>query len=226
MIQKELFSCQKQLSSRESELQEKVYSLEKEALARKQVKDIAGAKKRLIERRRVQAQLEKLQNSMATIELHRNTIEGSVLDRAVLETLRASGDALKQMGASTGGIRAVEEIVADVEAQMENAAEITKIISTGSVSGMVNSMALDGISIDDDELMRELDSLETESSSGMALLEHMPVLPTPLASRNSQYSQQQHATNPIPPLPAPTASKNRGAFATATVPTEEIMFAV
>jgi hypothetical protein len=44
--------------------------LEKEAVSRKVAKDIPGAKKRLVERRRVQAQLEKLLSSMATIELH------------------------------------------------------------------------------------------------------------------------------------------------------------
>ena len=154
----------------------------------------------MIERRRVQAQLEKLQNSMSTIDLHRNTIEGSVLDRTVLETLRASGDALKQMGATTGGIRAVEEIVADVEAQMETAAEITKIISAGNVSGIVNTMAIDGIVMDDDELMRELEELSStaaesppHSSTTMeeALMPTVPKNTNILAKPSSRMPQQQ-----------------------------------
>lgn len=177
----------------------------------------------------MQAQLDKLQNSMATIDLHRNTIEGSMLDRTVLETLRASGDALKQMGATTGGIRAVEEIVADVEAQMESAAEITKIISTGSVSGMVNTMAIDGIVLDEDELMKELDlleDLEQDSSinkrlneapyttDAMILDKLLPPVPTAIGGNisssstiiNSQQQSHNHAINPIP-LPPPASSR-------------------
>jgi len=74
-----------------------------EAMSKKKCRDLNGAKKKMMERRRIQSQLEKLQNSISTIDLHRNTIEGSVLDRTVLETLKASGDALKQIGASAAG---------------------------------------------------------------------------------------------------------------------------
>jgi hypothetical protein len=189
LIQKELSSCQKQLGSRESELQERILFMERDALAKKRSRDLPGAKKRLMEKRRVQAQLEKLQNSMATIDLHRNTIEVSVLDRTVLETLRASGDALKQMGATSGGIRAVEEIVADVESQMESAAEIARIISTGSVSGMVNTMAWDGIVMDDEELMKELDALDTE-------MEDMPMNESDV--HLAVHSMHQHSLANVP----------------------------
>lgn len=213
LIQKELSNCQNQLCRREAELQDRLTVLESEALARKRAKDLAGAKKRMVERRRVQAQLEKLQNSMNTIDLHRNTIEGSVLDRTVLETLRASGDALRQMGASSGGIRAVEDIVADVEAQMENAAEITKIISTGSVSGMVNTMAIDGIVLDEDELMRELDELDmpenenvdekNNEAQNMLLSNKLPavpelsLLPSPSSLSSSQQKKQPESSRQV-----------------------------
>ena len=192
LIQKELSSCQTLLSRREAELQLRLTTLEKEAVARKRAKDLVGAKKRMVERRMVHAQLEKLQNSINTINLHRNTIEGSVLDRTILETLRASGDALRQMGASSGGIRAVEEIVANVETQMENAAEITKIISAGNVSGMVNTMAVDGIVLDDDELMKELDELTEEDAEGMQFATMPVVQRLPSSSQMIPPSHSRH----------------------------------
>ena len=45
---------------------------------------------------------------------------------------------------------------------MQSAAEITTVLSSGSVSGVVNSMAAYGVSVDEDELMRELDSMTAE----------------------------------------------------------------
>lgn len=159
LVQKELLACEQQLQRKEAEMHGRIEVLGKEAILKRNAKDLMGAKKKMLERRRMQGQLEKLQNSIMTIELHRNTIEGSVLDRTVLETLRASGDALRQIGASTAGLKAVEEIVSDVQQEMENAAEITKILSTGSVTGMINTMAVDGIAVDEDELMQELEEM-------------------------------------------------------------------
>jgi hypothetical protein len=206
LVQKELVACQQQLQKRESEVQarcalympssaslvshtdplknqkqNRIDALAADAIARKRSRDILGAKKKMLERRRMQAQLEKLQNSILTIDMHKSTIEGSVLDRTVLETLRASGDALRQIGASTAGLRAVEEIVSDVEANMENAAEITKILSAASVTGMVNTMAIDGVSVDEDDLMRELDEmlLDGEAPAKPQFLEVSAVVKKP-----------------------------------------------
>ncbi len=77
----------------------------------------------------------------------------------MLETLKASGDALKQIGATGQGLCAVEDIVSEVESNLQHAAEITSVLSSGSVTGMVNSMATHGIVIDEEELMRELEDL-------------------------------------------------------------------
>ncbi len=86
------------------------------------------------------------------------------MDLSVLETLKASGDALKQLGATGQGLRAVEEIVSEVESNLQHASEITSVLSSGSVTGMVNSMSMHGVCVDEDELMKELEEM-TESSS-------------------------------------------------------------
>lgn len=183
LVQRELHSCKQQLEKKELELQTRVEILGKEAVARKNSKDLPGAKKRMLERRRMQGQLQKLQNTMMTIEMHRSTIEGSALDRTVLETLKSSADALRQIGTSSAGLRAVEDIVADVQHQMENAAEITQILASGNITGMVNTMAVDGIVVDEDELMQELEEMLDEDAHTLApqnasfpqLLQNLPV---------------------------------------------------
>ena len=70
----------------------------------------------------------------------RATIEGTTLDLSVLETLKASGDMLKQLGATGQGLKAVEDLVSELESSIQSASDITTVLSTGSVSGMVNSM--------------------------------------------------------------------------------------
>jgi hypothetical protein len=64
----------------------------------------------------------------------------------------------------------VEDLVSDVEHHMENATEITKILSSGSVTGTVNTMSLDGVVLDEEELMKELEDMlmDDEDYTAMA----------------------------------------------------------
>lgn len=80
--------------------QEKVAQLARQALAYKRGKNLAGARKKMLERARAQSQLDKIQNSILMIDMHRATIEGTAIDISVLEALKASGDTLRQMGAT------------------------------------------------------------------------------------------------------------------------------
>jgi hypothetical protein len=133
----------------------------------------------LVERKRAQSQLDKLSSSISVIDTHISTIEGTELNRSILETLKASGDALKKLGVH-GGIEEVEKVVSEVELQMENAAEVTKVISSANVSGIINSMGHDVIT--EEELEAELDELlcddeEYEKPLGMSV-EKIKLLPT------------------------------------------------
>ncbi len=163
-VQRDLDKCYSMLQQREAELQMRVSQLGRQAIMYKQGKNLAGARKKMLERARVQAQMEKIQNSILMIEMHRSTLEGTAMDISVLETLKASGDALRQMGVTGQGLRAVEDLVSGLEESMQSAAEITQVLSTGSVSGVVNSMAAFGTAIDEDELMRELDDMTLDES--------------------------------------------------------------
>lgn len=152
----------------------------------------------------------------------RSTLEGAALDITVLETLKASGEVLRQMGVTGEGLRAVERLVSGIEDSMQNAAEITTVLSSGSVSGVVNSMAAYGMpAIDEDELMRELEGMTLDgegevvvavagnqlvADTGSAGQQAEEVLPprkhtstVPTNNHNVQ-QEQRHPTNKLPVL--------------------------
>jgi uncharacterized membrane protein len=162
--------------------------LERQAVMYKQGKNVPAARKKMMERARARAQLEKIQNSMLMIDMHKSTIEGTELDLSVLETLKASGDVLRQMGATGNGLRAVEDLVSGLEESMQNAAEITNVLSSGSVSGVVNTMAAFGVAVDEEELMRELDVLSTgmgEDADSPEMKAETGTVPTAMGSSSS-----------------------------------------
>ncbi len=66
------------------------------------------------------------------------------------------------MGVSKEGLSAVDDLVSSLEESMQSAADITNVLSSGSVAGVVNSMAAYGVAVDEDELMRELDDMMGE----------------------------------------------------------------
>ena len=98
-------------------------------------------------------------------------------------------------------------MVDDVEEQVESASTITKILSAGSVTGTVNSMAINGVVLDEDALMQELDIMLLEEDEEEAIIAKdaaattaaaaaaPPPLPSASSSSSSQ-QQQQHGTNP------------------------------
>lgn len=144
-VRRDLDTCYSALQVREVELHSKVQMLGRQAVMYKQVgkpflffappsalhvhsnvlfflvqgKNLAGARKKMLERARCQGQLEKIQNSILMIDMHRSTIEGTSLDLTVLEALKASGDALRQMGATGDGLKAVEGLVSTIEESMQ-----------------------------------------------------------------------------------------------------------
>lgn len=150
--EQDLSSCMSRLHAREDELQGRIDTALRDAKAKKLARDVAGAKRKLVEKRRLEAQLDRLRSSIYVIETHANAIDGTELDKAVVQTLRASGDALKSLGM---GIKSVEDVVSEAEMQLESAAEITRVLAAGTVSGMVNG----GDFYTDDEIMRDLDEL-------------------------------------------------------------------
>lgn len=159
------------LHAREDELQCKIDAALRDARAKKLARDVAGAKRRLVDKRRLESQLDRLRSSIYVIETHANAIDGTELDKAVVQTLKASGDALKSLGM---GIRSVEDVVSEAETQLESAAEITRVLAAGSVSGMVNG----GDFYSDEDIMKDLDGLMDDELDEAEVAVSWPTLPT------------------------------------------------
>lgn len=182
-IRQDLESCQQHLVERERTLQKKVDELTIAAKERLQAKDLAGARRRLFDRKRNLEQLTKISNSIAVIESHSEAIENTTWNRSLLDTLKASATAIRSLNVK-GGIQEVEDVIATVEQEMENANEINKVLYNGSISGTMNSMST-GEYLDDRELERDLEDLLKEDEVIVDLQSHAqstaPALATPVA---------------------------------------------
>jgi hypothetical protein len=78
----------------------------------------------------------------------------------------------------------VEDIIAEVEAQMENAADITKVISAGNMSGTINGMS--GIEYSEQELEDDLAELLDEPGERT----HFPGIPVLRKTSNVRLVEQ------------------------------------
>jgi hypothetical protein len=150
----------------------------------------------------------------------------------VLETLKASGDMLKQLGATGQGLKAVEELVSELESSIQSASDITTVLSTGSVSGMVNSMQalgpggeiIDEVCTDckfllfaycltmfvgQDDLMRELEGMEGEAEEEETLQQTRPRFITGYL-QEEETAEEKEVPKPLPQKissPPPVSSR-------------------
>lgn len=76
----------------------------------------------------------------------------------------------------------MEDIITEVEAQMETAADITKIISSGNLSGSINSMS--GVEFSEQELEAELEELLHDPDEEAMGFTGIPVHRKPLTARS------------------------------------------
>lgn len=176
LVHQDLHASKHSLDQQEATITQQIEELSREAYRRKTKADIQGAKRVLMKRRNMGIQLNRLQNTMMLIESHINVLESAELDRSILDTLRASGDALKKLGVEIG-LEKAEDIVSDVQEQVQTAQEITRVIATGSANGIFNMMGADFM--DDQDLQNELDELLDEETSDSAFMGRIKTLGVP-----------------------------------------------
>lgn len=70
-VRHDLDACYSMLQQRETDLQIRFRALSRQAVSYKQGKNLAAARKKMLERARVQAQLDKIQNSILMIDAQR-----------------------------------------------------------------------------------------------------------------------------------------------------------
>ena len=176
-IQENLEGCRSTLEMREVDLSETCKKLSREALKRRQQGDIAGAKTKLLERRRASKRLERLRSSLSLVDAQLDALRSTELDKEVMQTLLASSAALKKAGVGKG-VKEAEAVMSELDEQMRDSSELTSVLS---------GPLLDG----DMDLEAELEQLEQEMEvdTALAMPGPMPFAALP-AVENRQISEE------------------------------------
>jgi len=127
-VQEGLEGCRSGLEQREAALSEAVARLGQEALRRRQLGDMAGARTKLLERRRAAKRLEKLRSSLTLVDAQLDALRSTELDKELIQTLAASSAALKKAGVGKG-VKEAEDIMSDLETQLRESSELTSVLS-------------------------------------------------------------------------------------------------
>jgi len=168
-VRDNLIGCRMSLEAREASLVEGCKRLGREALRRRQQGDSAGARLKLLERRRVAKRLEKLRSSLILVDSQMDALQSTELDRELLQTLVASSAALKKAGVGTG-VREAEAVMSELDEQMRESGELTSVLS----GPMSDDMELD-VEEELNHLLREgelEDCLKKQPEAVNRLIDH------------------------------------------------------
>ena len=127
-VQEGLESCRASLEQREVDLSESVQRMGNEALRRRQFGDLAGARTKLLERRRAVKRLDKLRNSLTLVDAQLYALRTTELDKELMQTLMASSAALKKAGVGKG-VKEAEAIMSELDEQLRESSELTSVLT-------------------------------------------------------------------------------------------------
>ena len=127
-VQEGLDSCRASLEQREVELSAAVVRIGREALRRRDSGDLAGARGKMMERRRGLKRLEKLRSSLALVDAQLDALRTTELDRELMQTLVASSAALKKAGVGKG-VKEAEQIMTELDEQLRDSSELTLVLA-------------------------------------------------------------------------------------------------
>jgi hypothetical protein len=129
-VQQNLEGCRGSLEEREAELTEGCRRLGNEALRRRQLGDMSGAKGKMIERKRALKRLEKLRSSLSLVDAQLDALRSTELDKELMQTLLASSAALKRAGVGTG-VKEAEAVMTELDEQLRESSELTSVLAGG-----------------------------------------------------------------------------------------------
>lgn len=157
------------IGKRSQVLQNKAQNEMKEALQRKKQGDKNGALICLKRKKLYETEIGKLEGARMNLEQQLFAIEGASMNKNIFDSLKTSNQVLKQVHGDMK-IEDVDKLKDEMEEQQEMLNELNEAISTPI--GMMST-------VDDDELMNELDELEAkEYETGMLDLD------APVVNRN------------------------------------------
>lgn len=129
-IHDSLESCRNSLESRETDLAEGCRRLGREALRRRQAGDLAGARAKMMERKRAMKRLDKLRSSLALVDAQLDALRTTELDKELMQALLASSAALKKAGVGKG-VKEAEAVMSELDEQLRESGELTSVLAGG-----------------------------------------------------------------------------------------------
>ena len=160
--QEGLEQCRRSMEGRQRELLGCIRKLSAEAAAKGRDRDLAAARAKLVERRRLQKRLERLRHGLGLVDTQLEAIKTSELDKEIMLTLKASTSAMRKAGI-TLGVQEVESVMTELDEQMREVHDMTSAFAT----------PLNGAGPEDAELDAELEELLEDA------LEPTPAVPGP-----------------------------------------------
>jgi hypothetical protein len=139
--QDNLEHCRRTMEAREHEYLEEARKLGVAALNLKRAGNQAGARARVVERRRVVRRLEKLRHGLALVDSQLEAIRSSELDREIMLTLRASTTAMKKAGIGVA-LQDAEQVMGEIDNTIRDTQELTSVLAA-PLPGIEEDLELD-----------------------------------------------------------------------------------
>lgn len=171
---------QSYLCSLESKMEREIDAFVSCAREKKAKGDISGARQKLLEKRSLVSQLERLRSSQGIIAMHLGAMKGAELNQTLISTLKASNTAIRSM-VPEHEVSQIEDFMYDLEDEVKRTTQIGDVLAKpiSTSSDLSSSGALAGTS--NAELERELEELLLSDSDGpRATAPLLSTVPIPL----------------------------------------------
>ena len=145
------------------------------------------------ERKRGVARLEKLRNGLALLDKQLDALRTSELDKELMNSLRASSQAMKRAGIGIGAEEA-ERVMNELEDQIEDASELTTVLATPLISG-ADEAELEADLLGLADVDAELGLVQEEDQAILASAAAQPPIPAAPAAPEAPATR-------APPLPS------------------------
>ena len=191
-VQENLEGCRGSLEEREAELVEGCRRLGSDAMRRKQLGDMPGAKSKMVERKRAMKRLEKLRSSLSLVDAQLDALRSTELDKELMQTLLASSAALKKAGVGKG-VKEAEAVMSELDEQLRESGELTSVLAGGVQEEM------------DFDLDEEFEQFEQECELlGGVANSTIPAMATPaVVNKLPNVNQHQQLIEPLDIEPRP-----------------------
>lgn len=145
------------LRKRESQLDEKDAALTLEAGKKKSLGDLAGARRRLLDRRRVREELARIDTGVRVLQVQVDALEGTEVTKTVADALKVAVQAMGR-DVSNESLQAITDVVEDADKAVSDVEEINRLMARS-----MNSMGTD----DGWDVDRELEELLSDGDRGV-----------------------------------------------------------